>query len=113
MKTLGHKDIKIKQLEKRIRQLEAQMGAKAEAEYDEKIKRNSWHDSVVDELFPVVKEVLDKVKKREWTWTKNWDCKYINVRVDMRDGGSLITNRNGEWISPDQLKYQYKQGDEE
>ena len=106
-KQLGHKDIEIKRLKKRIKELESMMGGKIDQAYEEKIDRNSWEDFVFDDIIPTVKEVLEKVKNREWTWTRNWDSKYIDIRIDMRDGGAILCNRAGR-ISLDQLKYQYK-----
>jgi len=110
-KQLGHKDIKIKQLEKRIKQLESMMGGKIDAEYEAKIDRNSWEKFVFDDIIPTVKETLEKVKKREWSWGKNQDCKYIDIRIDMRDGGAILCSRSRR-ISLDQLKYQWKPEDE-
>lgn len=107
-KKLGHKDIQIKQLKKRIKRLEGQMGTKAEAEYEDKIQRNSWHNAGVEELFSLVKEVVQKSKNHDWLWICNSECKYVEIRVDMRNGGAVLCNRRGLRISPDQLKYQYK-----
>ena len=28
----------------------------------------------------------------------NWDLKYINIRVDMRTGSFMITDRNGKYL---------------
>lgn len=37
-------------------------------------------------------------KKCEWTWTRNSACKYINLRIDMRDGAATmsVTDVDGE-----------------
>lgn len=43
-----------------------------------------------------------------WTWWKNSRCKYINLRIDTRDGGFVrIFDRDGHEITLDELKYQY------
>ena len=111
MKKLSHKDIKIKKLEKRIKLLESMMSGKIDEKYLQKIERNKWEDNVFEDIIPTVKETLNKVKNREWCWTQNWNCKYIDIRIDMRDGGACLFGRDGR-ISLDQLKYQYKRGDE-
>lgn len=61
------------------------------------------------EWFPLskIQDVLDKVKTFEWSWTKNSRCKYINVRIDMRDGHCYITDREGKEIKLEELQYQY------
>ena len=102
---MGHKDEKIKKLEKRIRELEKARGTEASHEDKYKIDSNSWN--MIEDLAKAVMETVKLSRDREWCWVKNWDCKYINLRVDMRDGGAIIVNRAGKRISPDQLKYQY------
>lgn len=53
-------------------------------------------------------DVLKTITDSEWTWWRNSECKYINIRVDTRDEmRCLIQNRNGEPITLDELKYQY------
>lgn len=106
-KQLGHKDIEIKKLKEYIRQLEKSKGIEPSDEYVKKFERNSWEKSVEKDIFPVISEVLDLVRQRKWTWTKNWDCKYVDIRIDMRDGGAILFSR-ADRISPDQLRYQYK-----
>lgn len=52
-------------------------------------------------------EVLDIDENSQlWTWTKNTECKYIELRIDMRDGRCIIRNRDGELISLEELKSQ-------
>lgn len=72
---------------------------------EDKIKNNIWHTNL-EELFQIISErALGKVK---WSWSKsrNMDCKYINIRIDMRDGGYLLTNDRGQRIDIEELKYQ-------
>lgn len=111
-KQLGHKDIEIKRLKKRIRELEGLVGGEVDVEYEAKIARNSWEQSVFDNIIPAIQETLDKVKKREWSWSRNMSCKYVDIRIDMRDGGAIMYSGGGGRISTDQLRYQYKSGDE-
>lgn len=51
--------------------------------------------------------VYNRMKEDEWQWYKNMDCKYVNLRIDMRDGGCIIRNGSGTRISPEQLAWQY------
>lgn len=43
----------------------------------------------------------------EWHWWANPTCKYVDLRVDMRDGACVMRNRHGQRITPQQLAYQY------
>lgn len=51
-------------------------------------------------------EVLSKARKGEWTWTNNPDCKYIDLRIDMRDGCAVISDRDGKQITLPKLAQQ-------
>ena len=68
---------------------------------EEKEAINLW-DHLDDFL-----KVYEKMKKDEWDWWRNPDCKYVELRNDMRDGGCLIKNREGKRINPEDLEYQY------
>lgn len=68
----------------------------------EKIEKNIW-DSVEDVI-----DVINLARKGKWIWWKNCDCKYINVRIDMRDGGCIIKNGKNERIDPKDLLFQYQ-----
>jgi len=49
---------------------------------------------------------LDAVKtitSDEWIWPKNFRCKYVEFRVDTRDGAALIKDREGNVITIEQL----------
>ena len=41
-----------------------------------------------------------------WCWTQNFDCKYVEFRIDTRDGRALIRNSNSEPINLDELLFQ-------
>lgn len=69
----------------------------------EKNERNLW-----DHLDSVI-EIYQKMKNKEWFWFKNMDCKYIDVRIDMRDGGCIIKQRSGVRINPEELAWQYSE----
>lgn len=42
-----------------------------------------------------------------WQWWKNPECKYVSIRIDMRDGGFIILGRDGKRISLADIQYQY------
>jgi hypothetical protein len=77
-------------------------GRKDAKTVEEKIRFNVW-DNVADVL-----PVLESAKAGKWKWVYNSNCKYIELRVDMRDGGCIITNREGVRINPEDLAYQCK-----
>ena len=66
----------------------------------EKIASNTW-DHLDDFL-----DVYVAMKKRKWSWGLNAECKYIDLRVDMRSGKCLMSAK-GERISPRRLAWQY------
>lgn len=59
-------------------------------------------------LNDILSPILETLHSPAWSWVRNTDCKYINVRIDMRDGHVLLTDRNGKIITIDQLRHQYK-----
>jgi hypothetical protein len=71
---------------------------------------DKW-DNIKD-IFPLL-EIIRKKKSAfdmdKWTWLKNSRCKYIEIRIDTRDGGCIIRDRDGNRISPKQLMYQYSE----
>ena len=72
---------------------------------ERKKEANIW-DNIEDFL-----KVLKMMREKKWSWINNSPCKYVNLRVDMRDGGCIIMNREGERISPQELEYQWKKED--
>jgi len=74
---------------------------------EEKNKQNIW-DSI-DAFI----EVLDKMRDGDWVWYLNSRCKYVDLRVDMRDGGCLMMIDDGNFkgnkirIDPTELAFQY------
>jgi hypothetical protein len=61
---------------------------------------NVW-DHIDDAL-----AVIEAARAGRWTWIDNSECKYIQLRIDMRDGGCLIENRHGVRIDPARLAFQ-------
>lgn len=68
---------------------------------EEKIKKNIW-DSLEDFL-----DVVAMVKEGKWRWAYNPKFKYVNLRIDMRDGGCLILDNDGNRVDPKDLRFQY------
>lgn len=66
----------------------------------EKTKQNIW-----DHFGPVLK-VLKKASQGKWTWTQNTQCKYIDLRIDMRTGHCILKNRNGDRINIEDFEKQ-------
>lgn len=62
---------------------------------------NLW-DHVEDFL-----KVYNKMKNKKWSWIRNSKCKYVELRIDMRDGGCLIMDRDGNRINPEDFAFQY------
>lgn len=63
----------------------------------------SWKNNV-SELFSVIVTLL----MSKWCWVANSRCKYISIRIDMRDGKYLLMDRDGEEITVDELRHQDK-----
>jgi hypothetical protein len=61
--------------------------------------RNKWHD--IDFL----ETIIETIRNPKWCWAYNWECKYLDVRIDMRDGGCIVKAK-GKRITPDGLKWQ-------
>jgi hypothetical protein len=67
----------------------------------EKEAINLW-DHLTDFL-----SVFALMKAGAWSWACNSECKYVELRIDMRDGGCIIKNKEGKRISPERLAWQY------
>ncbi len=55
-----------------------------------------------------IKEILEVTSSTDWSWVANSKCKYLNIRMDTRDGHCVLSDRNGNSLSLDDLKYQYR-----
>jgi len=55
---------------------------------------NVW-DHIDDAL-----AVIELARAGRWVWMENPQCKYIELRIDMRDGGCIIKDREGNRIDP-------------
>jgi hypothetical protein len=67
---------------------------------EQKIAGNVWDH--IDDVLPV----LEAARTGRWSWLENSMCKYIELRIDMRDGGCVIKDRDGKRIEPEQLRHQ-------
>ena len=71
----------------------------------EKIEHNFWErPNTLQEIVDFIKESTNE--ESEWIWARNSECKYIDLRIDMRDGGFILSAKNKR-ISLDRLKWQY------
>jgi hypothetical protein len=100
-------------------------------EFTKMVNSNTWHDKEDFQKFvDVIKELAvdywatrykdaplvvpigtpdpDAGKLKRWSWAYNSDCKYVDLRIDMRDGGFVMTNRKGERINLEQLLWQWR-----
>jgi len=68
---------------------------------EKKDKKNKGNHRWVD--VNEVVNVVNKAKNDEWNWTKNIRCKYINVRIDMRDGACLVFDNDKKPITVNEL----------
>lgn len=50
--------------------------------------------------------IVEQAKRCNWQWPLNPECKYIELRIDMRDGYCLIRNREGQPITLAELQRQ-------
>ena len=74
----------------------------------EMIEANVWHDKAeLLEFVTVINELSGNTRQLDkWNWLSNPACKYVSIRVDMRDGGFVLLDRDGNRITLDQLKGQ-------
>lgn len=72
---------------------------------EEKIKNNIWErPNTLEEIVEFIKQSTKE--DSDWSWARNSNCKYIDLRIDMRDGGFILSAK-GKRISLNQLKWQY------
>ena len=87
----------------------------AKAEFESLVEGNVWHS--LDELQPTMdalKLLCTPDPNSEWrsitgwSWSKNpgWRAKYVDIRIDMRDGGFILLDRAGKRISLEQIQSQ-------
>jgi len=70
-------------------------------ELERKKAANEWDN--FNDVVPTLKAARDG----SWQWYRNMRCKYIVLRIDMRDLGCIIKDREGERITVSQLQRQH------
>lgn len=65
-----------------------------------KIQSNTW------DHFGAILPTLKAISRGDWYWGANSRCKYIEIRLDTRDGGCLLFDRERVRISPEQFAHQ-------
>lgn len=76
------------------------LGAAGGLTLKQKQAANLWDH--IDEVLPV----LEAARAGKWTWQANSRCKYLELRIDMRDGGCIVKDREGDRINPADLARQ-------
>lgn len=72
------------------------------------ISKNRWENKTdLKEVIEFIEEFATK-DNHNWSWVKNWDCKYISLRFDMRSGHFIIQNKDHKRITFEELKSQRK-----
>ena len=71
------------------------------------IESNTWEDKTdLKEVLSLIDKATTAGNGFSWIWWKNSPCKYVNIRIDMRDGGFVICDRDDKRITLDELKAQ-------
>lgn len=79
--------------------------------FEDKVSANIW-DRNLTEVMEFINSATagSKFEVKDWTWVRNSRCKYVSIRIDMRDGAFVLVDRGGERISLEHLKYQWEEG---
>jgi len=62
---------------------------------------NDWTSAVISII----------TNKVNWSWSVNSRCKYIDIRIDMRDGSAVIKDVYGNRMTTEELLKQLKGGE--
>ncbi len=65
-----------------------------------KMQSNTW------DHFGDILPTLKAISRGDWYWGANSRCKYIEIRLDTRDGGCILYDRERVRISPEQFAHQ-------
>lgn len=79
-------------------------GFKESQEFAESVSNNIWMPP--KDFVRNMQRIFACAENEKWQWPKNWDCKYIDIRIDMRDGGHIITNKTGKRCSVESIEHQ-------
>lgn len=67
-------------------------------------------DTNFDEVTAEIKKLsCENATMSGWHWPMNTRCKYISLRIDMRDGAFVLLDRDGKRITLEQLRWQYSE----
>ena len=61
--------------------------------------QNAWYDDQHNAALPGLAQVVARMARRMTAWTRYPSLKYINIRVDMRGGGFILTDYDGNEAS--------------
>lgn len=87
----------------------------SDMQFEDMVKNNVWHrreelQAVIDVLRLLFTPNPEGYWKSisGWSWSKNpgWRAKYVNIMIDMRDGGFILQDRDGNRISLEQIQAQ-------
>ena len=67
---------------------------------------NLWHRKVISFL----QELKPNSDGTGWSWASNSKFKYVNIRVDTRNGNFLIFDDEHRRVSTEQVLWQYSKG---
>lgn len=59
----------------------------------------------LDDLVASVKSKLEG----KWSWTGNMRCKYVSIRVDMRDGKAILLDKDGKRITEEEFARNHRE----
>lgn len=54
-----------------------------------------WYTDTYNAALPGLAQVIARTARRMTAWTRHASLKYINIRVDMRGGGFILTDYDG------------------
>lgn len=61
--------------------------------------QNTWYVDQHNAALPGLAQVIARTARRMTAWIRHPNLKYINIRVDMRDGGFILTDYYGKEAS--------------
>lgn len=78
--------------------------------FEKMVANNTWHPK--SELAHLIDQILRLTEDgNDLSWMRNSNCKYVDIHIDMRDGGFVLMDRERNRISLEQLKWQYSEKD--
>ncbi len=99
----GGVSVNVWEMDEAARRLEAapqQEAQEPSADVQAKIGSNTW------DHFGDILPTLKAISRGDWYWGANTRCKYIEIRIDTRDGGCILYDSKRVRISPQQFAHQ-------